>query len=80
MQDDSMDGIGRVESGTETEQLPRRPGATFDQARLYGCMRTARLNFFSVTWVNNSSFVRTFLHKNRVGRVYYVQFSFLIRC
>ena len=23
MQDDSMDGIGRVESGTETEQLPR---------------------------------------------------------
>ncbi len=27
-QDDSMDGIGRVESGTETEQLPRTPGAT----------------------------------------------------
>jgi len=23
MQDDSMDGVGRVESGTETEQLPR---------------------------------------------------------
>ncbi len=23
MQDDSMEGIGRVESGTETEQLPR---------------------------------------------------------
>ncbi len=23
MQDDSMDGIGRVESGTETEQLPK---------------------------------------------------------
>jgi hypothetical protein len=25
-QDDSMDGIGRVVSGTKTEQLPRMPG------------------------------------------------------
>ena len=31
MQDDSMDGIGRVESGTETEQLSRMtPGAKAD--------------------------------------------------
>ena len=27
-QDDSMEGIGSVESGTETEQLPRTPVAT----------------------------------------------------
>ncbi len=49
--DDSMDGIGRVESGTETEQLPRgRPNrlerfGTAEgwperaEARLHGCGR-----------------------------------------
>ena len=36
MQDDSMDGIGRVASGTKTEQLPRtKPGARVENRSVY---------------------------------------------
>jgi len=36
MQDDSMDGIGRVASGTKTEQLPRtKSGARVENRSVY---------------------------------------------
>jgi hypothetical protein len=45
-QDDSMDGIGRVASGTKTEQLPRCARAAvgiicLDVLHIHGCARAA---------------------------------------
>ena len=35
-QDDSMDGIGRVESGTETEQLPSVAQQSHNEYHIFG--------------------------------------------